>query len=228
MKIFPSILETQIDAFWQQIKKMIQIFPYFQIDIADGQLVANKTVQIEEIIRTISNFQFLISKHQLEFHLMVDDYFKEIKKLKKLVHFIKIKKILIHLNALKESNFQFLTSNFQPPDSLFSYGLVLNPKDGVKENWPVIKKFSTTQIMTVNPGFQGSPFLPKNLEKINELRELGYQGIITLDGAINDETLPIVLKNKYLPDVVFPGSFLREKPGENLEILKKLSEINSH
>lgn len=222
MLIYPSILEANINTFWSQIKKMVPIFPYLQIDIADGQFVPNKTIQIEEIIKRISNFQFSIFKHQFEFHLMVNDYLKEIKKLKELIRFIKIKKVLIHLKALKKSNFQFLTSNFQPQPPLFTYGLVLNPEDDVKENCPMIKKFSTIQIMTVNPGFQGSPFLPENLKKINELRELGYQGIITLDGAINNKTLPIILKNKYLPDIVFPGSFLREEPQKNLLILKKL------
>lgn len=218
MLIYPSILEANINTFWSQIKKMVPIFPYLQIDIADGQFVPNKTIQIEEIIKRISNFQFSIFKHQFEFHLMVNDYLKEIKKLKELKNFIKIEKVLIHLKAFKKTNYQLLSTKI----TNYSYGIVLNPEDDVKENWPMIKKFSTIQIMTVNPGFQGSPFLPENLKKINELRELGYQGIITLDGAINNKTLPIILKNKYLPDIVFPGSFLREEPQKNLLILKKL------
>lgn len=217
MLIYPSILEANINTFWTQIKKMTPIFPYLQIDIADGQFVPNKTIQIEEVLTTFPNYELLITNYSpsFEFHLMVNDYLKEIKKLKELIRFIKIKKVLIHLKALKQLNYQLPITNY-------SYGLVLNPEDDVKENWPMIKKFSTIQIMTVNPGFQGSPFLPENLKKINELRELGYQGIITLDGAINDKTLPIILKNKYLPDIVFPGSFLRKEPQKNLLILKKL------
>lgn len=215
MLIYPSILETEINIFWRQIKKMAKVFPYLQVDIADGQFVPNKTVQIEEIIKSIFNFQFSISQNQFEFHLMVNDYLKEIKKLNELSRFIKIKKVLIHLKALKQANYQLPITNY-------SCGIVLNPEEDVKTNWSLIKKFPTIQIMTVNPGFQGSAFLPENLKKIDELRELGYKGIITLDGAINDKTLPIILKNKHLPDIVFPGSFLREKPEENLKILKKI------
>lgn len=220
MLIYPSILEANINTFWSQIKKMVPIFPYLQIDIADGQFVRNKTIQIEEVLTTFPNYELLIANYSpsCEFHLMVNDYLKEIKKLKELKNFIKIEKVLIHLKAFKKTNYQLLSTKI----TNYSYGIVLNPEDDVKENWPMIKKFSTIQIMTVNPGFQGSPFLPENLKKINELRELGYQGIITLDGAINNKTLPIILKNKYLPDIVFPGSFLREEPQKNLLILKKL------
>lgn len=228
IKIYPSILETNIKTFWQQLRKLLPLFPYFQIDIADGKFVPNKTIQIEEIIHTLPNSQLLISNHQLptsnyspsfEFHLMVDDYLPEIEKLKRLSSFIKIKKVLIHLKALKNSNYQLPITNFQ-------YGLAINPEEDVKSNWSIIKKFSTIQIMTVNPGFQGSPFLAENLEKINELKNLGYKGLITLDGGINDKTLPIILKNKYQPDILFPGSFLREKTKKRLKILREIITSN--
>jgi len=216
MQIYPSILETKIKNLWHQIKKLSQFFPYFQIDIADGKFVKNKTIKIEKIIETFPNYQLLITNYfSFEFHLMVEDYLAEIEKLNELSQFIKIKKILIHLKAFKKSNYELPITNYQ-------FGLALNPEDDVKLNWLTIKNFSTIQIMSVHPGFQGTPFLPATLKKINELRELGFKGIISLDGGINDKTLPIILKNKYQPDILFPGSYLREKTKERLAILKKI------
>ena len=62
--------------------------------------------------------------------------------------------------------------------------------------------------MSVTPGVQGNPFLPKTLNKIEQLRDLGYRKKIFLDGAVNDKTIPIINKLKYKPDVICPGSFL--------------------
>lgn len=215
MLIYPAILETDIKNFWRQVKKMIKIFPYFQIDIADGKFVSNKSVTIEEILKTIKSYQSLLKNKKTEFHLMVNEYQFFLEKINSLTPFLKVEKVLIHLKALK-TNGLFL------PKSNFSLGIVIDPKDQIKPNWSIIKKFSTIQIMTVNPGFQGSSFLPENLKKIKELKEMKYKGTITVDGGINNKTLPIILKNKPLPDMVFVGSFLRKKPKENLAILKKI------
>ena len=76
--------------------------------------------------------------------------------------------------------------------------------------------------MSVNPGKQGSPFIPETLKKIEQLRLLGYRSKIFLDGGVNDQTLPLILNQKYLPDVLCPGSFLtRAKDLEkNIKFLK--------
>jgi pentose-5-phosphate-3-epimerase len=234
MQIYPSILETNVEIFWQQLKKLSPYFSYFQIDIADGKLVPNKTIQINDIISTIGQLNNLaIEQLIVEFHLMVFDYESEINKIDKLnrtVNFVKVKKVLIHLKALKTIaqllHGSIVKKAIEQLNNLtmkqFNIDLVLNPEDEVKSNWSTIKNFPTVQIMSVNPGFQGTPFLPETLNKINELRKLGFKGTISLDGAINDKTFPIILKNKYLPDVLFPGSYLKEYTKKRLQILIQL------
>lgn len=215
MEIFPSVLENNINSFWQQLKNLSLYFAYFQIDIADGKFVPNKTIQVDDIISTIKQCSNITIKNiSCEFHLMVKDYLTEIEKLEELSQFIKIKNVLIHLKAFEESNYQLPITNYK-------YGFVLNPEDDIKSNWPTIKNFPTIQIMSVNPGFQGSPFLPKTLKKIDELRNLGFKGTISLDDAINDKSLPIILKNKHRPDILFPGSYLKENTEKRLRILQE-------
>lgn len=225
MEIYPSILETNLDEFITTLKKLLPVFNHFQIDIADGIFVPNKTIQIEEIMSVVNGQLSNVKGKSYEFHLMVKDYEKEIAKLKHL----KPLSVLIHLRSIakllngsiaKKISRQFNNEAMKQ----WQYGLVLSPDDEVQKNYPIISQFPIIQIMTVNPGRQGSPFLPQELKKINELREAGFKGKIILDGGINDQTLSIILKNKHLPDAVAPGSYFTKAagPAQNLAKLRSI------
>lgn len=203
MQVMPAILVHSIRDFSQQINKLSDYFQYFQIDIADRIFVPNRTIQITDIVKSARQWNDKTNL-SFDFHLMVKDYEKEIKRLEKLKNLTTIKNILIHYSV--NPNFQFIISNFP----FFSFGLVLDPQDKAKT---IIQKYDLAkipciQIMSVNPGFQSSPFLKENLKKIEELRLLGYKGTILIDGAINNQTLPLILAKKYKPDILAVGSFL--------------------
>ncbi|MDO9027469.1 MAG: hypothetical protein Q7U68_01215, partial [Candidatus Roizmanbacteria bacterium] len=203
MKTIPSILEKDATSLFYQINKLALYFPRFQIDIADGIFVPNKTVQIEEIMKHVT----CNTKHvTFDFHLMVKDYGKEIKKLEELKKIIKINYVFIHLFAI--TNYQSASWRTITNFSSFPIGLVLNPQDQVDDlaRQYHLKEIPFVQIMSVNPGFQGSPFLPETLTKVERLRQLGYRKEIFLDGAINKKTIPIILSKKYQPDFICPGS----------------------
>ena len=203
MQICPSILEPTTDGLFFQINKLSLYIKYFQIDIADGIFVPNKTVQIEDIIKNYNQFNNYQSL-SFDFHLMVAGFEKDIIKINQLNKLINIKNIFIHYSAIK--NFKMKISNL----SSIPIGLTLNPEDQITDlikHYP-LNSITTIQIMSVIPGVQGNPFLPDMLNKIEQLRVLGYRNKIFLDGAVNDKTLPIINKLKYKPDVICPGSFL--------------------
>lgn len=210
MQICPSILESSTSDFIYQLKRLSPYFNYFQIDIADGLFVSNKTVQIEEIIQTIQPSNHLaIEPLTLDFHLMVKDYNIEINKLGNWnINEIKIKNIFIHYSLFPK--LKILINQLLLDKYSLSIGLVLNPRDQVSDlsNNYDLNNISAVQIMSVNPGKQGSVFLPETLKKIEQLRQSGYRSKIFLDGAINDQTLLFILNQKFKPDVLCPGSFL--------------------
>ena len=217
MQTVPSILEKDINGLISQINKLSPYFPRFQIDIADGIFVPNKTVQIEEIKDSLNKDCLLF-----DFHLMVKDYKKEIEKLEKLKKLIKINLILIHFSAISSRQWRDRISDFSP----IPIGLTLNPQDQVDD---LACKYNLNhipfiQIMSVNPGFQGSPFLPETLNKIEQLRDKGYRKKIFLDGAVNEKTIPVILSKKYQPDFICPGSYLT-KAKDLEENVKYLSEL---
>ncbi len=219
MEITPSILVSDINDFWDQIKRLTPYIKHFQVDIIDGIFVPGKTITIDEIINSISNFKFQISNLTFDFHLMVQDYRKHVEKINELKDFVKIDTVLIHYGV--HPDFSFLTSQFP-----FSFGLVLDPPDRVetiKQGYD-LGKLPAIQIMSVYPGKQGQAFLPEVLKKIEQLRIAGYRNKIYLDGGINEETLPIIFSQKYKPDVIGPGSFFSK--AENVE--EKVKLINNY
>ncbi|MFA5770161.1 MAG: hypothetical protein WC894_01540 [Patescibacteria group bacterium] len=227
MQICPSILEPTTDGLLFQINKLSSYIKYFQIDIADGIFVQNRTLQIDDIFDSLqsNNFKNFITLQTLktlsfDFHLMVSDFKSDINKLNDLKKIINIKNIFIHLSAIK--NFKLKIKNLSP----LPIGLTLNPQDQVEDltSHYDLNAIPCIQIMSVIPGVQGNPFLPNTLKKIEQLRVVGYKSKIFLDGAVNDKTLPIINKLKYKPDVICPGSFLTKAKDlkKNVKYLKSL------
>jgi len=220
MQICPSILEPTAESLFRTINRLSPFYKYFQIDIADGIFVPNKTVQIEEIKDTL-NKDSLYKDCLFDFHLMVSDFKSDINKLNELKKIINIKNIFIHYSAIDHLKFKIENLSDIP------IGLTLNPQDQVSDltSHYALDAIPRLQIMSVTPGVQGNPFLPDTLNKIEQLRVLGYKSKIFLDGAVNDKTLSVINNLKYKPDVICPGSFLTKAKDleANVNYLKKLT-----
>lgn len=209
MKIIPSILEPTAANYQKTLLKLSPYFSHFQIDIADGIYVSNQTALIDEIIPILTNEKF--SHLTFDFHLMVRDYKEYIEKIITINEIIKVNNVFIHYDLFPK--YEILNTKYY-----FSIGLVLNPQDQIsdlacKYN---LEDIHCLQIMSVNPGKQGQPFLPETLKKIEQLRLLGYRNKIFLDGGINEKTIPQILAQKFLPDVLCPGSFLTKADTKDL------------
>lgn len=223
MQIVPAILEKYPTSVFSQIKRLLPYFKNFQIDIADGRFVPNRTFQIEQIIEFFPHFHFQNYSRFLsfDFHLMVKDFETEIGKLEKLRNLLKIKTVFVHVSL--RPNVYYLKSNFPK----FSFGLVLNPEDSIDKlttNYQ-LRTIASIQIMSVNPGFQGSPFIKQTLQKIEELRLKGYKNKIYLDGGVNQESLPTIVSLKHKPDYLCVGSFLTKAKNlkDKVKFLRSLS-----
>jgi ribulose-phosphate 3-epimerase len=104
-------------------------------------------------------------------------------------------------------------------------GFVLNPETSVQSLRNFIDEIDQVLIMTVNPGFYGSPFLPEMLDKIIELRNLKPELNIEVDGGITDKTIDLV--DKAGANMFVSGSFIMKAENVNKPInnLKKHLEI---
>ncbi len=201
VKVTPSILTNNINDFWQQIKRLLPYYQHFQVDIIDGKFASQKTITVDDILSTMQQHSHVTIKPLVfDFHLMVVDHEKEISKIDNLK--IPIGTILIHLK--NQPNLELLEDKYT-----YKFALTLDPDDSVEQLLEKydLKSVQAIQIMSVVPGAQGQPFLPETLQKIEQLRNLGYRNKIYLDGGINEKTLPIIFSQKFRPDVIGPGSF---------------------
>lgn len=208
MIITPAPLETIIQTFEMNVKRLHPFYSRFQVDIADGIFVPNTTIQVSDI----SHLHSLATPDTIfDFHLMVQDPLTHIEQIKNL-HGITLGTILVHKSVFP--GIELLNTRYP----LLRFGLVLNPEDKVDDiEAGLMTSLPAIQVMTIIPGFQGKPFIEESLIKIEQLRKRGFGGEILIDGSVNEKTIPTILSRHYKPDVLGVGSYLTKSTKEDLE-----------
>jgi ribulose-phosphate 3-epimerase len=104
-------------------------------------------------------------------------------------------------------------------------GVAINPATPLSAVEEVLEVADMIQVMTVNPGWGGQPFLHHQLEKITRLKQMlderSLQAAIAVDGGIDAETAPLVVKAG--ASVLVAGSSLfnaRASVAQNLSTLR--------
>jgi len=77
-------------------------------------------------------------------------------------------------------------------------GFALNPATPLSAVEHLLDDLDLVQLMTVDAGFPGQPFVPQVISKIRRLREMvwkrGLKIDIEVDGHINEQTIPVVVR----------------------------------
>lgn len=178
---------------------------YIHVDIMDGKFVENKNYDINEVSLFLRE-----NVKPLDVHLMCYDLEKYIVEYADLMPEF----ITFHLEATNKVD--------EIIDMIHSYGIKcgisIKPNTSVKELFPYLDKIELVLIMSVEPGMGGQKFMPIAIDKINELRKINKNVIISVDGGINDETVKLVNS-----DMVVSGSYvcMSEDFEEKINKLKK-------
>ena len=188
-EIIPAIIAKNKDELRERILKVKDYVELIQLDFMDGKFVPNESI----------NFDFNIPEANCKFeaHLMVKDPNSWIKK-----HHSKVDTILAHFESLENPE--------KTIDLIRSYhkktGFVLNPETKIDEIKDFIDDLDQILIMTVEPGFYGSKFLPEMKDKIKKLRKIAPDLDIEVDGGISDKTIEIV--NRAGANMFVSGSYI--------------------
>lgn len=105
-------------------------------------------------------------------------------------------------------------------------GVTLNPSTPVSMLEDIIYDADMVLLMSVNPGFGGQKFIENTIRKVKRLRKMiddaGTHTLIEIDGGVQDETAPRLVKAG--ADVLVSGSYVFKSadPHATIEALKKL------
>jgi ribulose-phosphate 3-epimerase len=105
-------------------------------------------------------------------------------------------------------------------------GVTLNPSTPVNVLEDIIQDVDLVLLMSVNPGFGGQKFIENTIKKVCRLRNLieesGSQALIEVDGGVQAETAPRLVKAGV--DVLVSGSFVFKStdPLSTIHALKEL------
>ncbi len=219
MRVVPAILTSDINSFWEQLYKLSPYFDYFQIDIMDGTYGENKTISLVDIKQTLNNHQALLKKNKFDFQFITnngEEFYEIIKDLKGKIN---INCVYFHYKSMPDINILYREFGID-------IGIALDPDDSIAEFLGKydIKVLKNIIIMTVFPRAQGQSFIEYPLNKIEQLRTAGYRYNISVDGGVNDTTIPSILSKKFLPDFLNIGSFFSKS--ENIgQSVKKINSI---
>jgi ribulose-phosphate 3-epimerase len=212
MKVALSILTADFMRVNDSLKEIINDVDYVHMDIMDGEFVPNISFgpAVVKSLRPMTKVPF-------DTHLMIlhpQNYIKQ----------------------FAEAGSQYITFHVEADCDVMetinlikSYGvkagLSIKPNTTVEEIKKYLPYLDLVLVMSVEPGFGGQKFMVSAIDKCKELKELreknNYNYLISVDGGINDKTLPQI--SKYL-DLAVSGSYVcnADNKKERLEILHNM------
>lgn len=184
--IAPSILSADFSQLGSQIKQAQDAgADWIHIDVMDGHFVPNLTMG-PFIVETCSK----ITSLPLDVHLMVEEPegllgdFAQAGADHLTVHIETCPHIHRTLQTIHELGLKA--------------GVTLNPGTPAWGIESVLPFVDLVLVMTVNPGYAGQSFIPEVVPKIARIRKIlddvNPQARIEVDGGINPQTMPTVIK----------------------------------
>jgi len=182
VQVVPSILSADLTRLGDQVCEAVAAgADRIQVDVMDGHFVPNLTFGpgIVAAVRTAA------PSIPIEAHLMVE----------RPEQFV---------GAFADAGADYVLVQVESSYSLYRAvqaiveagcraGLVLNPATPVESLRELLPFVDLVNVMTVEPGFGGQPFIASSPDKVRRVRELAPDLDIEVDGGIDERTAPLVV-----------------------------------
>lgn len=198
-EITPAVLAQDFSELNEKLAKFINISKLVQIDICDGKFVPTTTWPMNR--NDQSSVQAILDEENgmpfwedidFEFDLMVLNAHKQFDFFARLG----AKRIIFHLEAETETDFKEFLESLDPyfKDNV-SIGLAINTTTDISKLEPFINLVEFVQCMGIEKiGFQGEEFDERVIAQISNLRAKYPELHISVDGGVNENTAPALLK----------------------------------
>ncbi len=182
VEIVPSILSADVGRLSEQVQEAESAgADRIQVDVMDGHFVPNLTFGplVVEAVRRATRLP-------VEAHLMVErpELFVEM--------FARSGATLIEVQV------EATTSLYRTVQTIRELGVragaATNPATPVDALREILPYIDLVNVMTVEPGFGGQKFIPHSPEKVRRVRDLSSEVEIEVDGGIDAESAPLVVK----------------------------------
>jgi ribulose-phosphate 3-epimerase len=210
VQVLPVILEQEKAAVEKKLKRAREWVERVQIDVIDGKFVDNTTVSMEELMEINKQMGW-------DIHLMVEEPARLVGQCAEAEVELVVGQI-----ELMESQLEFVRL---AKEKQLKVGLGLDLETGVDFlDEEVIMELDQILLMAVKAGFSGQKFDKRVLEKIRQVRQLGFEKEISVDGGVNRETVEECVKAGARALAVNSGLWQAEKTDLELKRLRRLAE----
>jgi ribulose-phosphate 3-epimerase len=210
-RVVPAILTEDSEALARMVRQAETFCDYVQFDIMDGRFVPSHSIGCADIAA-------LHPKLRWEAHIMVAGPASYVADFRE----AGASRVVFHYEASPA------------PEEVIALvkrlglevGLALNPETPVSAVLPLLTQVDSILLLTVNPGFYGSAFIPEVLDKVAELRQACPEIEIGVDGGIKDSNIARVAQAGV--DAICVGSavFLQPQPAESYRHLLALAQVD--
>jgi ribulose-phosphate 3-epimerase len=182
IRVVPSILSADLTRLGEQVREAASAgADRVQVDVMDGHFVPNLTFGpgvVAAVRRAVPDLP-------IEAHLMVErpERFVEA--------FVEAGADYILVQV--ESTYSLWRTIATIAECGARPGLVVNPATPVEVLRDAVHEVAMVNVMTVEPGFGGQPFITAMVPKIARLRELAPDVEIEVDGGIDARTAPLAV-----------------------------------
>jgi ribulose-phosphate 3-epimerase len=203
--IIPAVIaktQKELDEIFSRIKDSAQLL---QLDIMDGKFVPNNSLDFD--------FRLAEKGYLYEAHLMIEDPEKWVDK-----NWERVATVIAHFESVKSPERIIEAVKTKGKKIAFA----LNPETDAELILNYLDSIDQVLIMTVNPGFYGSKFLPEMSDKIRRLRKLRPDLDIEVDGGIKPDTIAEVYEAG--ANMFVSGSYLIKSDDvkERIRILEEM------
>jgi len=175
--IIPAVIaktQKELDDIFSRIKDAARLL---QLDIMDGIFVPNNSLDFD--------FRLPEKKYLYEAHLMIDDPEKWIDE-----NWERVDTVIAHFESVE--NPERIIESVKSKGKKIAFAL--NPETDTDLILNYLDNIDQVLVMTVNPGFYGSQFLPDMSDKIKRLRKLRPDLDIEVDGGIRIRILEMKIR----------------------------------